>query len=110
MLRELITEALMVMSLPGRVLYLGANMDEPVPPALAQLTDAELTALLSRFEPPAGAPDITGARDWSDFHQRMHYIAHLFRAFHLHQELLDPPYTPEQVAAFNLGTVPDGVL
>ncbi|HUR84542.1 MAG TPA: hypothetical protein VMY78_04295 [Solirubrobacteraceae bacterium] len=110
MLRELITEALMVMSLPGRVLYLGANMDEPVPPALAQLTDAELTTLLAIFEPAAGAPDITGARDWSDFHQRMHYIAHLFRAFHLHEELLGPPYTPEQVAALSRGTMPDGEL
>ena len=111
MLREIITRSLMVMSLPGRVLYLGANMDEPVPPVLAQLTDAELKALLDRFEPaaPVGRHD-TGARDWSDFDQRMHYIAHLFRAFHLREELLGPPFTPEQVAAISAGTVPDGAL
>lgn len=110
MLREIITRSLMVMSLPGRLLYLGAQMDEPVPAALARLTDAELTELLRRFEPIAPAPDHTGARDWSDFDQRMHYIAHLFRAFHLHEELLDPPFTPAQVAAFTAGTVPDGAL
>ena len=110
MLRELITRSLMVMSLPGRLLYLGANMDEPVPPALAQLGDEELTALLARFEPRAPLPDVTGARDWSDFDQRMHYIAHLFRAFHLREELLGPPFTPEQVAQFSAGRVPDGLL
>ncbi len=110
LLREIITKALMVMSLPGRILYLGANLDEPVPPALAQLTDAELTELLARFEPQAGAPDVSGALDWSVLEQRMHYIVHLFRALHLHEDLLDPPYTPEQVAAFSRGAIPDGVL
>ena len=111
MLREIITRSLMVMSLPGRVLYLGANMDEPVPSVLAQLTDAELTKLLGRFEPASlSGRDDTGARDWSDFDQRMHYIAHLFRAFALHEELLGPPFTSEQVAAFSAGSVPDGEL
>ena len=112
MLREIITRSLMVMSLPGRVLYLGANMDEPVPAALAQITDAELTELLARFEPASATTghDDTGARDWSDFDQRMHYIAHLFRAFALHEELLGPPFTADQVAAFSAGSVPDGEL
>ena len=110
MLREIITRSLMVMSLPGRVLYLGAHMDEPVPAALAELTDAELIALLGRFEPQLPGVDDTAARDWSDFDQRMHYIAHLFRAFHLHDELLGPPFTPEQIEAFTAGTVPDGTL
>jgi hypothetical protein len=62
----------MVMSLPGRVLYLGAHMNEPVPAALAELTDVELTALLGRFEPRPPGVDDAGAHDWSDFDQRMH--------------------------------------
>jgi len=110
MVREIITCSLMVMSLPGRVLALGANMNEPFPETLRDLSDAELTALLARFEPGATAPDDTGARDWSDFDQRMHYIAHLFRAFHLHDELLGEPFTAAQVRAFAAGTVPDGAL
>jgi len=110
MLREIITRSLMVMSLPGRVLYLGAHMDEPVPAPLAEITDAELSELLERFEPKLPAVDDAGARDWSDFDQRMHYIAHVFRAFHLHEELLGPPFTPEQVEAFTAGRVPDGAL
>ncbi len=40
----------------------------------------------------------------------MHYIAHLFRAFHLRGELGDPPFREEQVAAFRRGIVPDGEL
>jgi hypothetical protein len=40
----------------------------------------------------------------------MHYIVHLFCAFHLHEELFRPPFTPEQVASFGRGVVPDGEL
>lgn len=40
----------------------------------------------------------------------MHYIAHLFRAFHLHEELLGPPFTAAQAQAFTVGRVPDGIL
>jgi hypothetical protein len=108
--RELITESLMVLSLPGRVLALGANLADEYPEALREPSDADLTALLAEFEPVPPAPDDCGARDWADFHQRMHYIVHLFRAFHLDKELARPPYTPEQVAAFGGGVVPDGEL
>jgi hypothetical protein len=107
MVREIITNALMVMSLPGRVLSLGADMDEPYPELLRELRDADLVALLGRFD--TGVPG-TAARDWSDFDQRMRYIAALFRAFHVHEDLLGPPFTAQQVAAFTAGTVPDGDL
>jgi hypothetical protein len=110
MLREIITRSLMVMSLPGRVLYLGAHFDEPIPEALAQLSDAELTALFHRFAAAVPGQLDDAARDWSEFDQRMHYIAYLFRAYHLHEELLGPPFTYEQVQAFTAGTVPDGML
>jgi hypothetical protein len=111
MAREVITRSLMVMSLPGRVLALGANMDEPFPPALRDpLLDAELIALLGRFEPVAPARDDSAARDWSDLDQRMHYVAHLFRAFHLHEELLGPAFTAQQVRAIEAGAIPDGDL
>jgi hypothetical protein len=110
MLREIITKALMVMSLPGRVLSLGARFDEPIPAALAQLTDAELSALFERFAAAVPGAADEAARDWSVFEQRMHYIAFLFRAYHLHEELLGPPFTPDQVRLISAGTVPDGLL
>jgi hypothetical protein len=100
----------MVLTLPGRVLALGTHLADPYPPALLQPGLAELAELLGRFEPVPPARDDCGARDWSDFHQRMHYIAHLFRAFHLDPDLARPPFTPAQVATFGRGLVPDGEL
>jgi hypothetical protein len=108
--REIITDSLMVLSLPGRVLALRQNLADEFPEGLREPSDANLIALLAEFEPVPPTRDDCGARDWSDFHQRMHYIAHLFRAFHLDKELAQPPYTPEQVAAFGRGLVPDGEL
>jgi hypothetical protein len=106
--REVITESFMVLSLPGRVLALGTHLTDAYPPALDEPADAELAQLLARFEPVVPAPDDCGARDWSDLHQRMHYIVHMFCAFHLSEQLSRPPFSPEQVASFSQGIVPDG--
>jgi hypothetical protein len=108
--REVITESLMVLALPGRVLALSMHLGDAYPEALREPASAELIEFLARFEPVPPALDRCGARDWSDLHQRMHYIVHLFRAFHLREELSRPPFTPEQVASFNRGIVPDGEL
>jgi hypothetical protein len=108
--REIITESFMVLSLPGRVLALGSNLPDAFPEALRAPADADLIALVAEFEPVPPAPDDCGAVDWSDFHQRMHYISHLFRAFQLDRELARPPYTAEQIAAFEAGRVPGGDL
>ena len=66
--------------------------------------------LLARFEPVPPAPDDCGAREWSELPQRMHYIVHLFCAYHLRPELSDEPFTAEQVATFGRGEVPEGTL
>ena len=58
----------------------------------------------------AATPDDCGARDWSDFHQRMHYIVHLFRAFHLSQQLSQPPFNQDQVTSIGRGVIPEGEL
>lgn len=108
--REVITESLMVLSLPGRVLALGTHLADEYPDALREPADAELVELLARVEPVPPAVDDCGARDWSDLGERMHYIVHLFRAFHLREELSGPPFGPEQVSAFRRGVVPDGEL
>jgi hypothetical protein len=101
--RELITRSLMVLSIPGRILLLGAVLDDPYPDSLRELTDAELTALVARFDGPA-------TEDWSVFEQRMRYIARLFRCFHELDALADPPFTPAQVELMLAGTIPDGDL
>jgi hypothetical protein len=108
--REAITDSFMVLSLPGRVLALGTHLADAYPEELDEPADAELTELLTRFEPVAPAPDDCGARDWSELHQRMHYIVHMFCAFHLSEHLSEPPFTPEQVASIRRGIVPDGEI
>ena len=108
--RELITESFLVLSLPGRVLALATHLTDEYPEALREPADSELTEFLARFEPAPPAPDDCGARDWSDLEQRMHYIVHLFSAFHLSGDLSRPPFTPEQVSSFSRGVVPDGEL
>ena len=106
----MITASFMVLSLPNRVLALEANLSDPFPEVLREPGNEELVALVARFEPLPPAADDCGARDWSDLHQRMHYISHLFRAFHLDEALARPPFTPEQVERFERGIVPGGSL
>ena len=108
--REVVTESLLVLSLPGRVLALGTNLDDPFPDDLREIDNADFAALLARYEPVPPAVDDCGATDWSELHQRMHYIAHLFRCFHAREDLFEPPFTPEQVREFRRGRVPDGDL
>ena len=108
--REAITDSFMTLALPGRVLALGTHLGDAYPDVLAEPADPELKELLARFEPVAPALDDCGARDWSDLHQRMHYIVHLFRAFHLSEQLSKPPFNPDQVASLSRGVIPEGEL
>ena len=104
--REVITDSLMVLTLPGRVLPLGQNLTDTYPEELVDPADPELRELLARFEPVPPAPDECGVLDWSHLNQRMHYIVHLFRAFHLNEKLSDPPFTPAEVKSFSRGVIP----
>jgi hypothetical protein len=108
--REVITDSFMVLSLPGRVLALGAHLPDAYPEELREPADPDLVELLAHFEPVPPAPDDCGAREWSELPQRMHYIVHLFCAFHGQRDLADPPFTAAQVDAFSRGAVPDGQL
>jgi hypothetical protein len=108
--RQVITDSFMVLSLPGHVLVLGMNLTEPFPNVLREPANEELIALVAQFEPSPPAADDCAAQDWSDVHQRMHYISHLFRAFHLDDALARSPFTPEQVESFQRGIVPEGKL
>jgi hypothetical protein len=107
---EAITHSLMVLSLPGRILALGTDLPDPYPEALRVLVDAELKGLVAAFEPAAGLPDHSGAHDWADLRQRMHYIVHLFRAFHASEDILGAPFTPEQLEQLEIGVIPSGDL
>lgn len=86
--RLAITEVMMTLELPGgRVLRLGDELVDDVPPALRTLAHPGLRALLA---PLAAAP--VPVIDWSDLPARMGFIAALFRAHHADPTIFDPPY------------------
>ena len=106
--RGVITRSLMVLSLPGRVLWLGSHLSDPYPEDLSELADEELATLIGRYEPAAPGADDCGAEDWSVLEQRMHYIVHLFRAWHGQPDLARPPFTPAQLSSISAGVIPEG--
>lgn len=106
--RRVISETLMVLRTPNGILLLGSNLDAPQPEVFRQLDLADLVALLRKVE-PASCPGC-GAEDWANLDQRMHYIFHLFSAFHESIELFQPPFTIEQINIFKSGRIPRGRL
>jgi hypothetical protein len=103
--RQVITESLMVLTLPDAVLSLSRNLE-----VSGEVADPELRELMGRYEPVPPAPDDCGAKDWSVLEQRMHYIVHLFRAHHEDGTLASPPFTAAQVERIRAGALPDGEL
>jgi hypothetical protein len=103
--RQVITDSLMVLTLPGEVLWLGRHLE-----AAGEVVDPELRELIASYEPVPPAVDDCGAEDWSVLDERMHYIVHLFRAYHEDEALSSPPFTPAQVERILAGELPDGEL
>lgn len=106
-----ITEHLMTLTVAGDVrLRLGADLQREFSASLKHLALADLLALLTRIDPTPDSLRETGAADWADLPERLHFIADLFRCYHEAQELFDPPFTPDQVADMRAGRLPGGRL
>lgn len=111
LVRRAVTAHLMTLALPGgELLDLGEDLPATFPPLLAELSHPELLALLETVDPTADSLLGTAARDWADLPDRMHYIADMFRCHALREDLLDPPFTPEQVETLTRGRRPGGTL
>jgi hypothetical protein len=95
---------------PDLVLRLGRDVPAEFPEALRQLSDPELQALLARIDPMPDSVRGSGAEDWADFTDRMHYVADLFRCYQEGPQLFHPPFTPEQVRELKAGRKLDGRL
>jgi hypothetical protein len=113
---RIITEHLMVITLPGPVtLSLGRHLPATIPPDFEVIHSPALQALLDRFHPcrktvgSLGRVDCT-TEDWSNLEQRMHFIFHLFRSYHYELSPLTPPFSAEQVQAIAAGRLPAGDL
>jgi hypothetical protein len=90
-LREILTEHFMTLELPEGRVRLGVDVLGVCPPHLLRPQDAELCELLARVDPAPGTTLGSGARDWGDLGQRMHFITELFRTRQEDAALLGPP-------------------
>ncbi len=106
--RRAISETLMVLRMPDERLLLGRHLNAAVPSSLARIDEPALSELLSTVE-PANCDDC-GADDWANLRERMHYIFHLFRAYHENPRVFDPPFTAAHTAAIRAGHLPSGRL
>jgi hypothetical protein len=78
--REIITSRLMVIELPGEIIRLGDDLSGGYPPDLRTLENPDLIDALARVDPTPDSTRGSGARNWADFNERMHFIAELFRS------------------------------
>jgi len=98
--RRVVTEHLMTLEIGTELrLHLGADLHAQFPASLAHVTQPELLALLARIDPTPDSTRESGARDWADLAERMHYIADLFRCCQELPAIFEAPFTAAQLAA-----------
>jgi hypothetical protein len=108
---QLITEHLMTIGLPRGVrLRLGDDLGAEFPPSLNRITNPELQTLLALVDPTPNSARESGAVDWADLPDRIHFIADMFRCYQESPDLLEPPFAPDQVVALKAGHLPGGRL
>lgn len=109
--RKVITHTMMTITFPGpELLQLGADLRGSFAPSLQQLSDPDLLQLLHKVDPTPDSLTRSGAVDWADFPDRIHFIADLFRCYHQIEKLLTAPYTDDKVAILKSGRLPIGPL
>jgi hypothetical protein len=110
-LRRLITEMMMSIALPsGVVLRLGEDLANGFPESLRQINHPDLGRFLEKHDLTPDSLSGSGAVDWADLPDRLHFILDMFRCYQENQNMFEPPYTPEQVGALKGGRLPSGRL
>ncbi|MCB0019670.1 MAG: hypothetical protein KDE09_17890 [Anaerolineales bacterium] len=80
--RLLITEHMMRIGLAdGRFVRLGRDLPATFPPSLRQISLPELHTLLAEIDPTPDDLSGSGAVDWGNLPDRLHFIADFFRAY-----------------------------
>jgi len=109
--RLVITEHMMTLALPnGELLRLGQDLQAHFPETLNRIADPELQALLDLVDPTSDSVYGSGAEDWADLADRIHFIADMFRAYHEQRSLFRAPFTAEQALMIKAGRKPAGRL
>jgi len=110
-IRKFLTEKLMTLGFPqGQLLHLGRDLPAHFPENLRELSHPALLNLLQKVDPTKNDLRETGAKDWADLAERLHFIADLFRCYQETAVLLTPPFNLEQTTAIKQGKRPAGQL
>lgn len=105
--RAITTDHLMSIGLPhDRTLRLGRDVVGAFPETLRTLSNPELVGLLAEYDATPDSTSGSGAIDWSELRQRMHFIADFFRAFQADATLFEPPFPSAEFAEIAAGRVP----
>ncbi|OGO27234.1 MAG: hypothetical protein A2Z16_02845 [Chloroflexi bacterium RBG_16_54_18] len=108
-IRLLITEHMMTIGLPGgEALHLGQDLRAEYPPPLQQITHPDLRSLLDQVDPTPDSLHESGAMDWSNLPERLHFIVDMFRGYQQTQDLFRSPFTPKQTESLKAGQLPGG--
>lgn len=91
LVREIVTARMMVLELPGETLRLGQDIPGGFPESLRKIERHQLRELLMKADPTKDSTSRSGAENWADFGERMHFIADLFRARQLTARLFEAP-------------------
>jgi hypothetical protein len=111
LVRQVLTLHLLSIELgPALHLQLGDDLGAGFPPSLREIVDTELRDLLDRIDPTRDSPLESGAVDWADLGDRVHFIAEMFRCYQESTFLFDPPFTPAQVERLRAGERPPDPL
>jgi len=109
--RFLISDQLMAIELPQATrLRLGRDLRAPYPSSLQQITTLELRELLADIDPMPASPQASGAADWGNLCDRLHFIVELFRCYQEWPPLFDAPFSPAQLQTIQAGRKPTGRL
>ncbi|HEX5605040.1 MAG TPA: hypothetical protein VFY96_00905 [Candidatus Binatia bacterium] len=111
LIRQVITDHLMTLHLSSTaVLRLGRDLSGEFPQSLVRLHNPRLAALLAEVDLTPESLNATGATDWANFQQRMHFIADFFRVYQERQYLFETPFSAPQIELLKMGRRPDGPL
>jgi len=111
LVRRILTRHLMSIELGATVhLQLGEDLGGGFPPSLREIVLPELRELLDRIDPTRDSTRESGAVDWADLADRVHFIAEMFRCFQEAPFLFETPFTPAQLERLDAGERPAGPL
>ena len=87
-------------------LQLGEDIGAGFPESLREIVLPDLRALLDRIDPTRDSQLESGAVDWADLDDRVHFIADMFRCFQESPFLFETPFTTAQLEQLNAGERP----